>query len=89
MICRVAKATGCSITFLMPQHNTEPERVAETIAKMPAEEAAKTGANITPAMFARPVCILFSVQGENPFQYLPSYAPLKNLPLAEKVACDA
>jgi N-acyl-D-aspartate/D-glutamate deacylase len=36
-------------------------------------------------VFARPVTILFSFQGENPFQYLPSYAPLKDLPHAEKM----
>jgi N-acyl-D-amino-acid deacylase len=84
MICRVAKATGCPITFLMPQHNTDPNEWRKQLQM--CEEASKTGAHITPQVFARPVCILFSAQGENPFQYLPSYAALKNLPLAEKVA---
>ena len=49
------------------------------------EAATNGGARIIPQVFARPVTILFSFQGENPFQYLPSYAPLKDLPHAEKM----
>lgn len=81
---RVAKASGCPITFLLAQHNADPNQWREEIRI--CEEAAKDGAKIVPQVFARPVCTLFSVQGDNPFQYFPSFAPLKNLPLAEKVA---
>lgn len=84
MMRHIATVTGCPLTFLLPQHNADPHQWREQLRQ--CEEAVKDGARITPQVFARPVCILFSAQGENPFQYLPSYVPLKNLPLAEKVA---
>ena len=84
MLRRIAKATGCPITFLLAQHNAEPRQWREQLAE--CEAAAQEGVPLRPQVFARPVNILFSFQGENPFQYLPSYAPLKNASLAERVA---
>ncbi|MBI3246181.1 MAG: amidohydrolase family protein [Deltaproteobacteria bacterium] len=83
MMRRIAATTGCPMTFLLPQHNSDPNQWRDQLRQ--CEEAVKEGVRITPQVFARPVCVLFSAQGENPFQYLPSYAPLMNLPLAEKV----
>ena len=79
---RVATA-GCPVTFLLPQTNPRPDIWRELLQH--CESATRDGAKITPQVFARPVTILFSFQGENPFQYLPSYAPLKALPHAEKM----
>jgi N-acyl-D-amino-acid deacylase len=84
MFRRIAKATGCPVTFLLAQHNGEPHQWREQLAE--CEAAAKEGVPLRPQVFARPVNVLFSFQGENPFQYLPSYAPLKNASLAERVA---
>jgi len=81
---RIAKGSGCPITFLMAQHNADPEQWREELRL--SEAAAADGAQITPQVFGRPVCTLFSIQGDNPFQYFPSFQPLKNLPLAEKLA---
>lgn len=84
MMIRIARATGCPLTFLLAQNNTAPEQWREVMAKCTA--AVRAGVPIIPMVFARPVCVLFSFQGENPFEYLPSFQPLKKLPLAEKVA---
>jgi hypothetical protein len=43
------------------------------------------GAEVMPQVIARPVCTLFRVVSEKPFQYFPIFQPLKNLPLAERV----
>ena len=76
-------AIGCPVTFLLAQTNPQP-RVWRDILQR-CEAATNSGARIIPQVFARPVTILFSFQGENPFQYLPSYAPLKDLPHTEKM----
>ena len=76
-------AIGCPVTFLLAQTNPQPHVWRDILQR--CEEATNGGARIIPQVFARPVTILFSFQGENPFQYLPSYAPLKDLPHAEKM----
>ena len=76
-------AAGCPITFLLPQTNPRPHIWRELLER--CEASNRAGAKITPQVFARPVTILFSFQGENPFQYLPSYAPLKALSHEEKM----
>ena len=83
MLRRIGAATGCPITFLMPQHNGDANQWRRQIGE--CEAASREGVRITPQVFARPVNILFGAQGENPFQYLPSYAPLKSKPLAERL----
>ena len=76
-------ANGCPVTFLLAQTNPRPQVWRELLQR--CEASTRSGARIIPQVFARPVTILFSFQGENPFQYLPSYAPLKDLPHAEKM----
>lgn len=84
MMVRIARDTGCPLTFLLAQNNVYPEEWKRVLER--CLDATREGVAITPMVFARPVTILFSFQGENPFEYLPSYAPLKKLPFAEKVA---
>jgi len=84
LMSRISKNTGCPITFLLIQHNADANQWREQLRI--CEAATKGGAKIIPQVFARPVCTLFSVQGDNPFQYFPTFAPLKNLGLAERVA---
>jgi N-acyl-D-aspartate/D-glutamate deacylase len=79
---RVASA-GCPVTFLLPQTNPRPHVWREVLERCTA--ATRAGAPITAQVFARPVTILFSFQGENPFQYLPSYAPLRDIPHEERM----
>src|SRR5205823_4221522 len=81
----VSLATGCPITFLLVQANTEPDLWREVLQQ--TEEAVRAGARITPQVFGRPTTILFSLQnGEHPFRFMPSFAPLLERPLAEQVA---
>jgi N-acyl-D-aspartate/D-glutamate deacylase len=84
MMIRVSRSTGCPLTFLLAQNNSYPEQWREVMAKCTA--AVEGGVSIVPMVFARPVCILFSFQGDNPFEYLPSFQPLKKLSHTEKVA---
>ncbi|MGE0822046.1 MAG: amidohydrolase family protein [Candidatus Binatia bacterium] len=84
MMIRISRTTGCPLTFLLAQNNSYPEQWREVIAKCTA--AVEGGVRIVPMVFARPVCILFSFQGDNPFEYLPSFQPLKKLSHADKVA---
>ncbi len=78
-----AAAAGCPITFLLTQANISPQVWRDLLQR--CDSSTRGGAPIIPQVFARPVTILFSFQGEHPFQYMPSYAPLKDLPHAEKM----
>ena len=84
MMVRVSRATGCPLLFLLAQSNNYPDQWKEVMAKCTA--AVEGGVPIVPMVFTRPVCVLFSFQGENPFEYLPSFQPLKKLSHAEKMA---
>ncbi len=76
-------ATGCTVTFLLVQHNSDPNQWRSQLRA--CEEAAKEGIRIVPQAFARPVCTMFSIVGDHPFTFLPSFAPLKDLPFAERL----
>lgn len=78
-----AAASGCPVTFLLAQANPLPQVWRDLLQR--CEASTRAGARIIPQVFARPITILFSFQGEHPFQYMPSYAPLKELPHAEKM----
>jgi N-acyl-D-aspartate/D-glutamate deacylase len=78
-----AAAAGCPITFLLAQVNPLPQIWRDLLQR--CEASTRQGARIIPQVFARPITILFSFQGEHPFQYMPSYVPLKDLPHAEKM----
>jgi N-acyl-D-amino-acid deacylase len=84
MMIRISRTTGCPLTFLLAQNNSYPEQWREVMAKCTA--AVEGGVRIVPMVFARPVCVLFSFQGENPFEYLPSFQPLKKLSHNDKIA---
>jgi N-acyl-D-amino-acid deacylase len=84
MFIQIARLTGCPFTFPLVQTNTYPDQWREVMAMCTAAVAG--GVPIVPMVFARPVCVLFSFQGENPFEYLPSFQPLKKLSHEEKMA---
>ena len=84
MMIRIARSTGCPLTFLLAQNNSYPEQWREVMAKCTA--AVEGGVRIVPMVFTRPVCVLFSFQGDNPFEYLPSFQPLKKLSHTDKIA---
>jgi N-acyl-D-amino-acid deacylase len=80
---RRAAAAGCPVTFLLAQANPAPQVWRDLLQR--CETSTREGAPIIPQVFARPVTILFSFQGEHPFLYMPSFAPYKDLPHAEKM----
>ncbi|HEX4211021.1 MAG TPA: amidohydrolase family protein [Candidatus Binataceae bacterium] len=82
-LMRRITATGCPVTFLIVQNNTEPNQWREQMRIV--EAAAQAGERLTPQVFARPICTLFSIAGDHPFTFLPSYAALKDLPLDERL----
>jgi N-acyl-D-aspartate/D-glutamate deacylase len=82
-LMRRITATGCPVTFLIVQNNTEPNQWREQMRIV--EAAAQAGERLVPQVFARPICTLFSIAGDHPFTFLPSYAPLKDLPLDERL----
>jgi N-acyl-D-aspartate/D-glutamate deacylase len=82
LLRRVA-ATGCPVTFLLAQNNTDANLWREQLRIV--EEARRAGERITPQVFARPICTLFNIAGDHPFTFVPSYAPLKDLPVGERL----
>jgi N-acyl-D-aspartate/D-glutamate deacylase len=82
-LMRRVTATGCPVTFLIVQNNTEPNQWREQMRIV--EAAAQAGERLTPQVFARPICTLFSIAGDHPFTFLPSYAPLKDLSLDDRL----
>jgi N-acyl-D-aspartate/D-glutamate deacylase len=82
-LMRRITATGCPVTFLIVQNNTAPNQWREQMRIV--EAAAQAGERLVPQVFARPICTLFSIAGDHPFTFLPSYAPLKDLPLDERL----
>ena len=84
MMVRISRSTGCPLLFLLAQSNNYPDQWQEVMAKCRA--AVEGGVPIVPMVFTRPVCVLFSFQGENPFEYLPSFQPLKKLSHDDKMA---
>jgi len=80
---RIAKATGCPITFLLGQAHDYPE-VWRTVLHA-CEAAAEDGARIFPQVFGRPTNYLFTLEGVHPFFRYPAFAEIADLPRAEKV----
>jgi len=80
---KVSSETGCPITFLLGQHNTDPTAWERMLTL--CEEAARDGARIHPQVFGRPTNILFSFLGVCPFMRFPTFEALAGLPFAEQL----
>jgi N-acyl-D-aspartate/D-glutamate deacylase len=81
---RVARASGAPLVFLLLQHGLHSDQWRQQLEI--CEAARRDGVALIPQVAARPPAVLFSFQGDNPFEYLPSFVSLKGLPLAEKIA---
>jgi N-acyl-D-aspartate/D-glutamate deacylase len=81
---RIAKATGCPITFLLGQAHDYPD-VWRTVLEA-CEEAAADGARLYPQVFGRPTNYLFTLDGIHPFFRYPAFAEIADLPREQKVA---
>src|SRR6195952_3106429 len=84
MMLRVAENTKIPVSFSITQNDKAPRRWRETLDTI--GEASARGLSITAQIAARPVGLLLGLEvSRNPFQTLPSYKAIANLPLAERL----
>ncbi len=81
---RIAAETGCTVMFLLLQHNVEPAQWRRQLAV--CEATARAGHVLIPQVAGRPISILFSFEGEHPWRFMPSYQALKDLPFEARYA---
>ncbi len=83
MMERLARESGCLLTFLLLQHRLDSTEWRKQLDI--CEAAQREGVRLVPQVAARPPAVLFSFQGDNPFEYLPSFQPLKQLSFEQKI----
>ena len=86
---KLAEAIGRPVTFGMTQGNDAPDQWRELLAE--AQKAAADGAEVVPQVAGRPSGLLFGLETTyHPFDDRPTFAELKDLPLADKLErlCD-
>src|SRR3954452_16442168 len=84
MMLRVAENTQIPVSFSITQNDKAPRRWRETLDTI--GKASARGLSITAQIAARPVGLLLGLEvSRNPFQTLPSYKAIANLPLAERL----
>lgn len=83
---RISRESGSPVTFTLIQSNSYPERWRE-ILKWVDEANSRPGVELRPQIFPRAVGMMLSHDLScHPFALCPSYRPLANLPLAERLA---
>ena len=80
---RLSAEVGRPVTFALVQHATDPKHW-KGILELSAE-AAREGAQLFPQAHGRSVGGLLGLEARHPFGGCPSFAPLLDLPLEEKV----
>lgn len=80
----VAAASDCPVMYLQAQHNADANQWRKQLAV--CETAAREGNRLIPQVAGRPIPILFSMAGEHPWRFMPSFQEIANLPSAERVA---
>jgi N-acyl-D-amino-acid deacylase len=79
------RETGRAITFALAQQPAEPKAYRQVLEN--AEELAGVGETIVPQVPCRPTGMLYGLQSSfHPFIAHPSYKPLADLPIDERVA---
>lgn len=83
---RIAETSGQPVTFSLAQVDSQPQAWREVLTHLDAANS-KPGISIKAQVFPRPVGVLLGHDVTlNPFRLCPSYEPIADLPLAEKVA---
>jgi N-acyl-D-amino-acid deacylase len=84
-ITRIGVELGCPTSVEVQQAHADPGAWRGMLAAFSAAHA--RGASTRPQVAGRPVVVLFGAQSEHhPFSRLPSWGPLRGLPLDERVA---
>ncbi|MFT5174864.1 MAG: N-acyl-D-aspartate/D-glutamate deacylase [Gammaproteobacteria bacterium] len=83
---RVAQNSGRPMVYTLAQRNSLPE-MFDRLLEMNRHAYEKEGVNIRPVFPPRAIGILLGLQAsQTPFSGCPTFKPLNDLPLAEKVA---
>ncbi|HEY8216877.1 MAG TPA: amidohydrolase family protein [Acidimicrobiia bacterium] len=80
---RLSRETGRPVTFALLQHDFDPDQWKKMLDL--ATEVFDEGVPIRPQIAGRPLGLLLGLQTFHPLSRRPSYAPLLDLPLDEKV----
>jgi len=81
---RLSRETGRPVTFALLQHDFDPDQWKKMLDL--AGEAYDEGVPIRPQVAGRPLGLLLGLQTFHPLHRRPSFEPLNDLPLDEKVA---
>ena len=85
MVRRLVTASGRPLSFTLSQRHNDPDSWKEGLTLL--EQSHRDGLPIKAQVAPRPAGVLMGLQGsQNPFSDHPSFAPIANLPLAEKLA---
>jgi N-acyl-D-aspartate/D-glutamate deacylase len=81
---KLSAAINRPISYALLQHNLAPDQWRDLLRL--THEANAEGADLRPQVGGRPLNLLLGLQTFHPFSDYPSYKPLADLPLAERVA---
>jgi N-acyl-D-amino-acid deacylase len=82
-MCRLGAETGVPVTYLQLQYDWAPDSWRKHLDLV--ARAREQGVDITAQVAARPFGVLLGLEARHRFLLAPSFAPLVELPLAEKV----
>ncbi len=83
-MCRLSDELGVTVTWLMLQNDFAPDDWRELLDRSAAAQA--RGHRVVPQVAGRPFGILLGLAARHRFLDCPSYLPLAELPLPERVA---
>ncbi len=84
-MAKLARETGCPVTFACLQNDQDPEQWRRLLAA--AEDAHANGAPVRPQVAGRPTGLLLGLETTfHPFGAHPAYQEIAHLPLPERVA---
>jgi N-acyl-D-amino-acid deacylase len=83
LVRTVAEGSNCRMMYLQVQHNADADQWRRQLAV--CEQAARDGYEIIPQVAGRPISVLFSLAGEHPWRFMPSFAEIEHLPVAERI----
>ncbi|HYM33620.1 MAG TPA: amidohydrolase family protein [Candidatus Cybelea sp.] len=85
IVRRIVEASGRPLSFSMAERHSDPGRWRELRGMM--ERAVRDGLPISAQVAPRPIGVLLGLQGSrNPFSAHPSYRPIADKPLGERLA---
>ena len=82
-IGRMAAETGLTATFIVLQHDQDPDRWRREMDT--ARHWREQGANVVPLVAGRPFGVLLGWDVRHPFRLRPSYEAIADLPVAERL----